>query len=78
MSRVEQGSTRLRVGLAPRRLACVGLGMVAWGGSDDRTGGPPPRRGPGGAERSCSSHDDSAPAAPSPVKQRRCARASTG
>ena len=36
MSRVEKGSTKLRVGLAAVvGLACVGFGMVAWGGSDD-------------------------------------------
>ena len=72
MSRVEKGSTKLRVGLAAVvGLACVGFGMVAWGGSDDpqrRTAAP---EDPSSAEKVVLSHDDSAPVPTGPVKERK-------
>ena len=72
MSRIEKGSTKLRVGLAAVvGLACVGFGMVAWGGSED-----PQRRtvtpeDPANAEKVVLSHDDSAPVPTGPVKERK-------
>ena len=73
MNRPEGGSSRLRIGLAAVvALACVGVGMVAWGNDDHdpgrRTSAP---EDPGAAEKVVLSHDDSAPVDNGPVKERK-------
>lgn len=73
MSAREQGSTRLRVGLAVVvALACVGVGMVAWAGDDhDPTRRAAVSEDPSAAEQIVTSHDDTVPPPTGPVKARK-------
>ena len=67
----EQGSARLRVGLAAVvGLVLVGVGMVAWGDEHDPTRRAAAPEDPGAAEEVVLSHDDSAPVPTGPVKAR--------
>jgi hypothetical protein len=72
MSTREQGSTRLRVGLAAVvALACVGVGVVAFADDHDPNRRAATPQDPDTAEQVVLSHDDSAPVPTGPVKERK-------
>ena len=78
MSRTEGGGTS---SASPWRassgLACVGFGMVAWGGSNDPQRRAPAPEDPSAAEEVVLSHDDSAPVPTGPVSPARSAPGSS-